>query len=314
MYYNYSKKNFLLKSFILLLVIVCILSCFKINNFPCLATPFYDLQPQNIVLRSKFYTSFSSSSEDRKSNIKTAALALDKTLVEAGAEFSFNKTVGARTEERGYKNSKIIVGGEFVDGIGGGVCQVSTTLYNAVLLSGLEIIEFHPHSLAVSYVSPSFDAMVSYNFADLRFINNTHNPIILHTITTDNTITIEIYGEKSEYSYSRQSVKIEDIPAPQELEVMDEKGDFPDLYEGQKKVVRYSKAGLKSQGFLIKSKNGKVISTKKLRSDTYSATRGLIVWGTVPTPFIPEENQEETKENISLIDFLRNILNKQKIL
>jgi vancomycin resistance protein YoaR len=68
-------------------------------------------------------------------------------VVDVGGEFSFNLTVGKRTEKRGYKTAKIIVNGEFVDGVGGGVCQVSSTLYNAVLLAGLNVIEYHPHSL-----------------------------------------------------------------------------------------------------------------------------------------------------------------------
>ena len=94
--------------------------------------PFYNLSPKQICLRSKFYTSFSTSSLERIHNIKLASKSLDKVVIESNAEFSFNKTVGARTVERGYKNSKIIVGGAFIDGVGGGVCQFSTTLYNAL--------------------------------------------------------------------------------------------------------------------------------------------------------------------------------------
>ncbi len=289
MYYNYSKKNYILKLTFVFLATACIILCFSSSLFSAKATmPFYALSPKNIVLRSRFYTSYSSSTPERKSNIKLATLSLDKTFVDVGGEFSFNKTVGARTTERGYKTSKIIVGGEFVDGIGGGVCQVSTTLYNALLLAGLNVIEYHPHSLPVSYVCPSFDAMVSYNFADLRFINNTDNPIILHTIATDSTITVEIYGEPNDYTYSRQSVLIEEIPAPKEQEVIDDKGEFPELYEGQKKVVRYSKSGLKSQGYLVATKNGKIVSTKRLRTDTYQATRGLIICGKTPQPIESE--------------------------
>ncbi len=251
--------------------------------------PFYDLCPKDLCLRSKFYTSYSNSSHERKHNIKMAALTLDKTFIDVGAEFSFNQTVGARTEQRGYLTSKVIVGGEFIDGVGGGVCQVSTTLYNAVLLSGLKITEYHPHSLAVSYVAPSFDAMVSYGFADLKFINDTHNPIIIHTLTTDSSITIEIYGEPSEYTYFRQSVTTGEIPAPKEKEIFDEKREYPELYEGQKKVLKYSKAGLTSQGYIVKLKNGKPLSTKKIRTDSYNATQGLVIYGTMPLPLSQTE-------------------------
>ncbi len=291
MLYNYSKKNFIYKLLYLSITLTLTLVVINASIYPAKASmPFYALSPKNIVLRSKFYTSYSHSSKERKNNIKLASNAIDKTFIDVGGEFSFNKTVGARTTERGYKTSKIIVSGEFIDGVGGGVCQVSTTLYNAVLLAGLDIVEYHPHSLPVSYVSPSFDAMVSYNFADLRFINNTSNPIILHTITTDNTLTVEIYGEPNEYCYIRQSKTLEDIPAPKEQEILDEKGEYPELFIGQKKVVRYSKSGLKSQGYLSKLKDGKIVSTKKIRTDTYQAIRGLIVLGTIPEPVI-KENQ-----------------------
>jgi hypothetical protein len=146
--------------------------------------------------------------------------------VDVNGEFSFNKTVGARTEKNGYKVSKIIVGGEFVDGVGGGVCQVSTTLYNAVLLAGLNITECHPHSLPVSYVAPSFDAMVNSGSSDLRFINNTYNPIIIKAFADGTTLKIEIWGEPLLVNYSRQSVVTGEIPAPKEQEVLDEKGEY----------------------------------------------------------------------------------------
>lgn len=295
------KKRIIIYGLVLMFILTtCVFSVFySINVKSAFAMPFYCLQPKNIVLRSRFKTSFSSSSEERKNNIKLASLSLDKVFIDVGAEFSFNKTVGPRTEKRGYKNSKIIVGGEFVEGVGGGVCQVSTTLYNAVLLSGLKVVEYHPHSLVVSYVSPSFDAMVSYGFADLRFINNTNNPIILHTIVTDNTLTIEIYGEPNEFTYVMQSIKVEEIPAPKELEVIDDKGEYPELFQGQKKVIKYSKAGLKSQGYIFTYKNGKLISTKKLRSDTYSATRGLIVYGTKPEVIDTPQQNNKIEENAS---------------
>ena len=251
--------------------------------------PFYDLTPKQLCLRAKFFTSFSTSSSERIHNITLASKYLDKVIVESNGEFSFNKTVGVRSAERGYKNSKIIVGGAFIDGIGGGVCQVSTTLYNALLLSGLPILEYHPHSLPVSYVAPSFDAMVSYGYADLRFLNNTHNPIIIHTYIQNSSIFIEIYGEPTQEKYIRKSVVIENIVPPKEKEIIDLKGEYKDLYEGQTKVLSYSKAGLKSQGYIIVTKNGKPIKTTLIRTDTYNAMQGVIVHGTIPKP--QDENE-----------------------
>ena len=241
--------------------------------------PFYDLRPQKIVKRAEFYTSYSVSSRERKNNIFVAAKALDNTFIDVGGEFSFNRTVGARTEARGYKKAKIIVGGKFVDGVGGGVCQVSTTLYNAALLSGLMITEFHSHSLPVSYIAPSFDAMVNSGSADLRFINNTHNPVIIKTSVNDSTIRITIYGEAMKESFVRKSVITERIPAPAEELVADVNGEFPELCEGERKVISCSKEGYRSEGFLIKLLNGVPIASTKIRSDTYASLKGTIVEG-----------------------------------
>ena len=155
-----SWRRIALTTLTVFLSMIVFQSC-AVNLFVGKAMPFYDLQPKKIVLRAEFSTNYSSSTDARKFNVALASKTLDNTLVDINGEFSFNYTVGERTERRGYKKAKIIVGGEFVDGVGGGVCQVSTTLYNAVLLAGLKIIECHPHSLPVSYVAPSFDAMVN---------------------------------------------------------------------------------------------------------------------------------------------------------
>ncbi|HKL94383.1 MAG TPA: VanW family protein, partial [Clostridia bacterium] len=107
------------------------------------------------VLRATFSTTYSNSSPNRKHNIKLAASKLNITLY-PDEIFSFNRIVGERSEARGFLTAHIILDGKFVDGVGGGVCQVSTTLYNCALLSDLEILCAHRHSLPVSYVAPSF--------------------------------------------------------------------------------------------------------------------------------------------------------------
>ena len=101
------------------------------------------------------YTTYYSKEErDRCQNISIAASLIDGVTLQAYGEFSFNATVGKRTEEAGFRQAKIIVNGEYVLGVGGGVCQVSTTLYNAALKSGLTVTEYHPHSLRVGYIAP----------------------------------------------------------------------------------------------------------------------------------------------------------------
>ena len=231
------------------------------------------------MLRGSFYTSYPNPTPERISNIKLATQALNNTVVDVGGEFSFNERVGERTERRGYKKAKIIVGGEFVDGVGGGVCQVSTTLYNAILVSGLWVSEYHAHSLAVGYVAPSFDAMVNSGGADLRFINNTYNPIIIKAKADESTVRIEIYGEKVTEKYIRKSVKIEDIPAPEDEEIEDEKGEYPDLYEGEYRYIRYGKSGIISEGYIVVIENGKVKEERRIRKDRYNGVKGIKVKG-----------------------------------
>lgn len=241
--------------------------------------PFYSKTGTEFTLRAEFYTSFTQSTKERKTNIKLASEKLNGVFLDVGYEFSFNATVGTRTEKNGYKKAKIIVNGKFVDGIGGGVCQVSTTLYNAVLLAGLDVTEYHPHSLPVSYVAPSFDAMVNSGYADLKFVNTTNFPVIIKSTSTEQSIKISIYGEEMKEKYVRESVITKEVIAPKEEVLIDEELNYPDLYEGEQKVISYSKNGYYSQGKLIKYINGKRVGIKSLRNDRYNATRGLIIEG-----------------------------------
>lgn len=255
--------------------------------------PFYDLKPKDIVVKSRFQTSYSLSSIERKNNIKLASKSINNYFLDVGAEFSFNRVVGQRTEKRGYQNAKIISQGKFVDGVGGGVCQVSTTLYNAVLLADLEITEWHPHSLPVSYVLPSFDAMVNSNTADLRFVNNTKNPIVINSFADNDKIEIIIYGEQNKFLIERKSEVVNEIIAPKEEVVEDIKNEYPNLFEGEERTISYSKNGLVSRGYVIKKLGAKIVSSKKIREDKYSAYRGLIIKGRVKRP---EENLAKLEE------------------
>ncbi len=123
-----------------------------------------------------------------------AAEALNNALVYSGKTFSFNERVGPRTPDRGYLKAIIFVNKKQVEGYGGGVCQVSTTLYNAVLDAGLRVMERHPHSLPVSYVPKGKDATVNFGTADFKFKNNTANTLMLHAFVDKNKLTVEIFS------------------------------------------------------------------------------------------------------------------------
>ncbi len=232
-----------------------------------------DLKKQT-CLRSAFTTYFFNSTQGRKDNIKLSAEKINGTKILKGEEFSFNKKVGKRTEENGFKNAKIILNGDFIDGIGGGVCQVSTTLYNCALLSGLKITEQHSHSLSVSYIEPSFDAMVNSITSDLKFLNDTNGDIYISAVATDNKITFKIYGKEKLEEYERVSVVTNTTSPEPFLELEDETIPF-----GERLITQYPKDGIESEGYLIKYINGVRVNNYKIRSDKYSPVRGKILVG-----------------------------------
>lgn len=140
------------------------------------------------------YTTVFTNYTDRTENVRLAGKMLDGLIIAPGEEFSFNNAVGPRETERGFRPAKIIEGGNFVLGVGGGVCQVSSTLYNTVLLAGLTIKERHNHSISITYVPLGRDATVAYPWKDLKFINNSPSYLLLHSNIEGNRLTISIYG------------------------------------------------------------------------------------------------------------------------
>jgi len=146
---------------------------------------------------AQYSTRFDSTQVNRTENIRLAAKALDGKLLAPGEQFSFNESVGERIAEAGYKEALIIEGNTFTPGLGGGVCQVSSTLYNVVLLAHLEILERHQHSLTVNYVPPGRDATVSFPILDFKFKNNTDTHLLIRSFVDGNTLTFQLY-EKAE--------------------------------------------------------------------------------------------------------------------
>ncbi len=236
-------------------------------------------QENEYLERGSFSTSFSTSSEARKNNIKTALAAFDGLVLEIGECFSFNQTTGRRIKENGYSAAKIISGGTFIEGFGGGVCQVSTTIYNACLLAGLEIVEVHNHSLPVGYVEPSFDAMVNTGSSDLIVKNNTTSKIIITTSNENNMAKVKIFGANNPYKIIRVSEKLKIIPAEQDFEDtnLSKYGDIS-LEVGECKRLSYPKDGYTSKGYLqYYDKNGVLQYSKHIRTDTYSPVKGIIL-------------------------------------
>ncbi len=221
--------------------------------------------PYGWELISSYTTYYDTEEKDRCENIAIAASLVDGVTVQAYGEFSFNATVGRRTEEAGFKKAKIIVNGEYVKGVGGGVCQVSTTLYNAALKSGLETVEYHPHSLRVGYIAPSRDAMVS-GASDLKLFNPRSYPVFLSAQIFQGGIRIAFFGKNEGYRYEITSNIISEIPPP-----------APIVKEGERdEIIRSPKSGVKSEAFLEQYKGEQLLSRKRLRVDEYRPVQGIL--------------------------------------
>ena len=214
---------------------------------------------------SSFTTYFNTDDKGRSANIALAASRIDGSTVRPKEEFSFNVTVGPRSKEKGFQEAKVIQDGEFIVGYGGGVCQASTTLYNAAVLAGLKITARKAHSLAVHYVEPSRDAMVS-SYTDFRFRNEYAYPVYVSMKVRGDAVTATFYGKDEGYRYEIVSQVTGEIPPPDPIERW---GDV----EG---VVREGKAGLKSEAYLETYLYGKLIKREKLRADSYAPIRGVI--------------------------------------
>lgn len=216
------------------------------------------------ALIGSFTTYFDGDNFARASNIRLAASKINGLVLGAGESFSFNAAVGQRTRANGYLPAKIISGGKFIDGVGGGVCQVSTTLYNAAVLSGMEIEKFSPHSLEVSYVAPSRDAMVSGTYCDLTFKNTRLTPIYIRVNVFSGGISCRIYGFDDGVKRSFVSRVVGTIEQPQDVIV----------FGGEEKVLSCGRAGTISEGYLVEEIDG-VKREKLLRRDKYSPVAGV---------------------------------------
>lgn len=146
-----------------------------------------------------FTTDYSSGNKPRVNNVHLLASALDDKLVPPGAVFSFNQTAGERTAAKGYQEANAIVDGKLVPQLGGGVCQVGTTMFNAIFLAGLPVVERINHSFYISHYPTGRDATVSWGGPDLRFRNDTKHWILIRTQFTDSTLTISLYGTDQGY-------------------------------------------------------------------------------------------------------------------
>lgn len=222
-------------------------------------------------------TNASSSSSNRLSNIKLATKTINGTCLKPGETFSFNGVVGERTTKRGYKTATAYSGGKVVEDVGGGICQVSTTLFNAAVKADLKIVERHNHSLTVGYVDKGKDAAVNWGSQDLRFTNNTDDNIyICGYVTDDKRVRFGIFGKLLP---NGESITVEGVTTG---EVPYETVMQPSmlLFSGETQVVQKGKVGYTAEAYKIRwDANGKQISRELLCKSTYRATSEIVEFG-----------------------------------
>lgn len=156
------------------------------------------------------YTTTVSGSSTRKNNVRLSAAAISGVVLCSGETFDYNAVVGQRTVERGYGAAPAYVNGETVSSVGGGICQTSSTLYMAVLLSNLEVVERHAHGYVSGYITMGMDATVSWGGPEFRFRNDTAYPIRLEAAMEGNKLTVSIYGTKLDDSYVEMTYQVLD--------------------------------------------------------------------------------------------------------
>lgn len=164
----------------------------KINIYPRVNSELLSIIKEKKL--GNYVTHYKESNLERSHNIHLSTEAINNHVVFPGEKFSFNEVVGERTEEKGYKKAPVIVKGEFSEDIGGGICQVSSTLYNAVDLEGIEIVERYSHSRSVPYVPPGKDATVSWWGPDFVFQNHYNQPILIRAFAKNGVLSIELYS------------------------------------------------------------------------------------------------------------------------
>lgn len=237
-----------------------------------------------LELLGEFSTDLSTSKGGRKHNVDLALSKFNGKKIESGEEVSFNEVTGPQTKESGYQGAIVIYNGEFVEGIGGGICQASTTLYNALLLSGVEIDEVHKHTLPVGYVELSLDAMVNEGTADLRFKNISSEPIYIKSYVEGDRAYAKIYGQPLEegVSFKRSVEYVRTIPHKGDKIIPDTKGEYVDKvkYKGEYFRLSYPKEGYEAKGYLEKYIDGEFISREMIRHEIYEPRQGMLIEGT----------------------------------
>ncbi|MBQ8821104.1 MAG: VanW family protein [Lachnospiraceae bacterium] len=255
---------------------------------------------------SSYTTSFKSSGQSRSANVINGCNLIDGTVLYPGEEFSTYESVAPFTEKNGYYMAGSYVSGKVVDSLGGGICQVSTTLYNAALYAELEITERYNHSMIVSYVDPSADAAIAESSGkDFKFVNNTEYPIYSEGKVKDKKLTFTIYGKETRpenRTVTYESVILETIPAgPEEI--------YTDAGQPIGYVAKQSAhIGYKAQLWKVVTVDGEEVSREQVNRSSYKMTPRQATFG-VATADPNAYNEIMAAIGTGSIDHTVNVMN-----
>ncbi|MBQ3514724.1 MAG: VanW family protein [Lachnospiraceae bacterium] len=250
-----------------------------------------ELEQIEFTVLGSFTTNYGSSSWNRKKNVQNATDFINGTVLMPGEEFNTSRTIMPFTKANGYYDAGSYLNGEVVQSLGGGVCQVSTTLYNAVLLSELEVVQRYPHSMTVAYVQLAADAAISGEAKNFIFKNNLDTPIYIEGTYTNSKLTFQIYGKETRPSnrtieFKNQVLSV--IQPPAEIVTID-----PAQPVGYRKVTQAAHTGYKVNLVKYIYEDGTLVGTEVVNTSSYGAQAARVTEGGAEPVVSPEVTTPE---------------------
>lgn len=255
-----------------------------------------------------FTTRYDASNKNRSNNISLASEKIDGTVIMPGEIFSYNQTVGKRTIDAGFKEAGAYAGGKVIQEVGGGICQVSSTLYNAVLYANLEIVDRSNHYFQTSYVDAGRDATVSWGTVDFKFRNNRQYPIKIEAISKNGVTKISIKGIKEEKEYE-VIIHSEITSIIQKTVKYEEDSSLDSSVE---EVEQEGHNGCTSKTYKTLKLNGATVSTEEISTDYYHPLEKIIKKGTKQSKIVEQVEDDKDDMNIIANELNENLINKSK--
>lgn len=256
-----------------------------------------------------FTTRYDASNKNRSNNISLASEKIDGTVIMPGEIFSYNQTVGKRTIDAGFKEAGAYAGGKVIQEVGGGICQVSSTLYNAVLYANLEIVDRSNHYFQTSYVDAGRDATVSWGTVDFKFRNNRQYPIKIEAVSKNGVTKISIKGIKEEKEYE-VIIHSEITSIIQKTVKYEEDSSLDSSVE---EVEQEGHNGCTSKTYKTLKLNGATVSTEEISTDYYHPLEKIIKKGTKQSQIVEQVEDEKDDMNIIANELNENLIKENII-